>query len=178
MRKEFKMVKLPLHLCLAICFLLLLGCGNGSGGSVPLPSNKGIVLSANLKQGLARTSSPIRAMEVTFTLPGSASPVLSPDGSLAIGFTGLYNLNPNGNIQTGSFDPVARTVHFVLLPNDIASTDLGPGSIARLTYETPSGAELSSQEIQSVSFKVSGPGSVDISNEIEPSISIVTYLKP
>lgn len=157
--------------------LLLPGCGGGgTGNAVPLPVNTAIVLSSALAPGLTTTSVPIKAIEVTFTLPAAATPVLAGDGSLLVSETGLKNLNSQGFIQTGSFDPTTRVIRFVLLPNDIATTDLGTGDIARLTY-TASGAPLVSGDIVPV-YKVAGPGSVNISTEIVPTVKIVTYQKP
>jgi hypothetical protein len=118
---------------------------------------------------------------VQFVLPQNVTPILDAGGfSLLPGDTGLKNLNTNpaGSIS-GSFDPVTRTVHFILISLD-GTSDLGTGDIARLTYQTTSGAELSPQDIHPV-FKVpaivNGTSS-DISSEIVPSVSIVTYLKP
>lgn len=161
--------------CLFSCLLLLSGCGGGTSNTVPLPVNKAIVLSANLKPGFTNISSAIKAIEVSFTLPDNVSPVLASDGSIQISETGLKSLNTKGFIPSGSY--LAKTVHFLLLPNDIATIDLGTGEIARLTYVTTSGAEPTSQSIQPV-FKVSGPASRDISSQIVPSVSIVTYQKP
>lgn len=157
--------------------LLLPGCGGGgTGNAVPLPENTAIVLSSALAPGLTTTSVPIKAIEVTFTLPAAATPVLAADGTLLVSETGLKNLNSHGFIQTGSFNSATRVIRFVLLPNDIATTDLETGDIARLTYTT-SGASLTSGDIVPV-YKVAGPGSVDISNEIVPSVRIVKYQKP
>jgi hypothetical protein len=176
--KELKMVKATLYSSIVSIMLLLPGCGGGgTGNAVPLPMNTAIVLSATLAPGLTKTSLPIKGIDVTFVLPQTASPILNSDGSLQIGETGLKNLNQNGNIQSGSYVPATRTVHFILLPNDIALTDLGTGDIARLTCDISSGAQLSAQDIHPV-YKISGPGSVDISGEIVPSVSIVTYQKP
>ena len=172
------MAKITLYTFLALILLVPPGCGGGGGGGspAPLPMNKAIILSANLAPGLTGTSQPIKAIEVTFTLPAAAS-VIHTNGALLIGETGLKNLNNNGSVPSGSYDSATGTVHFILLPTNIATTDLGTGDIARLTYETTSGAELSPQGIQPV-YKVSGPGSVDISNEIVPSVRTVTYVKP
>jgi hypothetical protein len=175
--KESKMVKATLYSCIVSIMLLLPGCGGGTGNAVPLPVNTAILLSAILAPGLTKTSIPIKAIEVSFSLPQAATPILNSDGSLQIGETGLKNLNPKGSIQSGSYLPATGTVHFILLPNDIATTDLGTGEIARLTCDISSGAQLSAQDIHPV-YKVSGPGSVDISNELVPSVSIVTYQKP
>lgn len=176
------MVRASLYACLVVSLSLLIGCGSaGESRTIPLAANKGVVLSATLKQGLVTTSVPIKGIEVTFALPQAASPILNSDGSLKIGETGLKNLNPNGSILSGSYDSATRTVHFLLLSNDIATVDLGTGDVARLTYETASGAEISAADIQAV-YKVSGPivnnSTTDISTEIVPSASIVTYLKP
>jgi hypothetical protein len=160
--------------------MLLPGCGGGSGNAVSLPilpMNTAIVLSSTLAPGLTKTSVPIKGIDVAFVLPASATPLLNSDGTLMIGETGLKNLNINGTIPSGSYDPATRGVHFILLPNNVATTDLGIGDIARLTCQISSGAQLSAQEIHPV-YKVSGPGSVDISGEIVPSVSIVTYQKP
>lgn len=165
--------------CLASILMLLSGCGGGGTGNVlPLPVNTAIVLSSTPAPD--RTTTPIRGIEVTFILPQAAAPILNSDGSLQIGETGLKNLNNNSqsSISAGSYDQASRTVHFILLnlSSDPAS-DLGTGDIARLTCNVSSGTELSAQDIQPV-YKVSGPGSVDISSEIVPSVSIVTYQKP
>ncbi|MGB9082561.1 MAG: hypothetical protein WCD00_14795 [Desulfuromonadaceae bacterium] len=171
--------------CVAL-FLLLSGCGGGTGSAVPLPVNKGVVLSATLKQGIPQTSHPIASIQVEFVLPKRATPILNADGSLQIGETGLKCLNPNGSVPAGSYDPATGTVRFILLPNDV-TIGLGTGDIARLTYENSSGAELSPQEIQqTLSYKVVGLGSpddIDISAQFDtsvsgPSVRIVTYLKP
>ena len=178
------MAKVTLFCSYVALFLLLLsGCGGGTGNALPLPVNKGIILSANLKPGIPATTLPIVAIDVTFVLPAGATPILDPNGSLALYIheTGLKGLNPNGSVPAGNYDQTTRTVHFILLPNNVAN-DLGTGDIARLTYETASGAELSPQEIQQLQqtllFKVSGPGSIDISGQVEPSVRIVTYQKP
>ena len=173
------MVKTTLCSCILSFMVLLPGCGGGGGTSnaVPLPVNTAIVVSAAIKPPLTRTSLPIKAIQVMFVLPPIATPILDVDGSLHIGETGLKSLNPNGNIQTGSYNPATRAVQFILLPNDIATTDLGTGDIARITYETSPGAQLSAQDIVPV-YTVSGPGTADISNEIVPSVRIVTYQKP
>lgn len=179
--EELKMAKVTLLCPFAALFLLLLsGCGGGGGGSLPLPVNKGIILSANLKQGITQTSLPIASIQVTFVLPKTAAPILNADGSLQISETGLKGLNPNGSVPAGSYDQVTGTVQFILLPNDVA-IGLGSGNldIARLTYETSSGAELSPLEIQqTLSYKVVGQGLIDISPQIDPSVRVVTYQKP
>lgn len=173
MGKEFKMVKRSIYSCLAAFLLLLSACGGeGAGSTVPLSVNKAIVLSANLRPGYTNISSAIKAIEVSFTLPDNVSPVLASDGSIQISETGLKSMNTNGFILSGSY--LAKTVHFFLLPNDVATTDLGTGEIARVTYETTFGAELTSQSIQPV-FKVSGPGSRPLSHQIEPSVRIEKY---
>ena len=173
------MVKATLYSCIVSATLLLPGCGGGgTGNAVPLPMNTAIVISASLAPGLTKTTLPIKGIEVSFVLPQTASPILDPDGSLRIGETGLKNLNPNGLIPAGSYNPVTREVHFFLINlSGDATNDLGTGDIARLTCNLSSGAQLSAQDIHPV-FKVSGPGSVDISSEIVPSVSIVTYQKP
>lgn len=180
--KELKMAKVTLLCSCVAVFLLLSGCGGGAGSPLPLPVNKAIILSASLKPGVPATTLPVVAIEVTFVLPKTATPTYTAyDGSLQIDETGLKGLNPKGSVSTGSYDQTTGTVHFILLPNNVAS-DLGVGDIARLTYETASGAELSPQEIQQIqqtlSYNVSGPGSIDISAQIEPSVRIVTYQKP
>ena len=178
------MAKVTFCSYLVLCLILLSGCGGGTAGVVPLPipENKGIVFSCTLNQGLTNTSIPIKAIEVSFVLPAAVSPVLNQDGSLLIGETGLKNLktlNSQGNIPSGSYDPNTHKIIFTLLPNDVATSDLGVGDIARLTYVTTAGVELSSQEIlNTLSYKVVGPGSVDLSSEIVPSVRIVTYQKP
>jgi hypothetical protein len=184
MGKELKMAKATLLCsCAALFLLLLTGCGGGTGSAVPLPVNRGIILSATLKQGIPQTSLPIASIQVEFVLPKRATPILETDGSLQISETGLKCLNPNGSVPAGSYDPATGTVRFILWPNNVAN-DLGTGDIARLTYENSSGTELSPQEIQqTLSYKVSGPGSVDISAQFDtsvsgPSVRIVTYLKP
>lgn len=181
------MAKVTLLCSYAALFLLLSGCGGGTGNAVPLPVNKGIILSANLKQGIPPASvPPIVGIEVTFVLPKTATPILDTPVSLQISETGLKGLNTNGSVSAGSYDPVTGTVHFFLLPNDVA-IGLGTGDIARLTYETSSGAALTPQEIQqTLSYKVVGLGSpdnIDISAQFDTSVSgasvrIVTYLKP
>ena len=168
------MKKMPLSLCLVLLLLMLTGCGSGTSNPTPLPQNKAIVISANLKPGFANISSAITAIEVSFTLPANVSPVLASNGTLDSSETGLKSLNSNGFVQ-GSY--IGNTVHFFLLPNDVAITDLGLGGIARLTYVTTSGAEPTSSSIQPV-LKVSGPGSRDLSSQIVPSVSIITYQKP
>lgn len=173
MGKEFKMKKMHLSLCLVLLLLMLTGCGSGTGTPTPLPQNKAIVISADLKPGFANISSAITAIEVSFTLPANVSPVLAGNGTLDISETGLKSLNPNGSIQLGSY--IGNTVHFILLPNN--ATDLGLGVIARLTYESTSGAEPAPSSIQPV-LKVSGPLSRDLSSQIVPSVSIITYQKP
>lgn len=178
--KELKMAKGALFCSYVTFFLLLLtGCGSGAGSAVPLPVNKGIILSSNLKQGIPPAPLPtIVGIEVAFVLPKTATPVLNTDGSLQISETGLKGLNPKGSVPAGSYDPVTGTVRFFLLPNDVV-IGLGTGDVARITYETSSGAELTSQEIQqTLSYKVSGSGSIDISSQIESSVRIVTYQKP
>lgn len=172
MGKEFIMKKMPLSLCLVLCLVLLAGCGGGTSNLTPLPVNKAIEISANLKPGFANISSAIMAIEVSFALPANVSPVLDNNGALDISETGLKSLSPNGSIQMGSY--IGNTVHFMLLS---AGTDLGLGKIARLTYVTTSGAEPTSSTIQPV-FKVSGPGSRPLSDQIEPAVSIITYQKP
>lgn len=158
--------------------LFLPGCGGGgTGNAVPLPVNTAIVLSATLAPGLTQTSAPIKLIDVSFVLPQSATPILNPDGTLQTGETGLKNLNPNGTIPTGSYNAATREVRFALLPLDIVTTDLGTGDIARLTIDISPGGQLSAQDIHPV-YGVFGPGSVDISSEIVPSVSIVTYQKP
>jgi hypothetical protein len=171
------MGKVTLYVCVVSLMLLLPGCGGGSGNAVSQPMNTAIVLSSTLAPGLTKTSSPIKGIDVAFVLPLSATPVLNTDGTLLIGETGLKNLNINGSIPSGSYDPATRGVHFILLPNNIATTDLGTGDIARLTCNISAGAKLTAQEIHPV-YKVSGPGSVDISGEIVPVVTIVTYQKP
>lgn len=178
-RKELTMARAILCSYIVSCMLFLPGCGGGgTSNAVPLPMNTAIVLSAALAPGLTTTSVPIKGIEVTFDLPQTATPILNTDGSLQIGETGLKNLNQNGYILTGNYAPATRTVHFFLLPNDIATTDLGAGDIARLTCTIASGAQLAKEDILNLVFKVSGPGSADISSEIVPSVSIVTYQKP
>lgn len=169
------MKKMDLSLCLVLFLVLLAGCGGGTSNPKPLPVNKAIEISANLKPGFANISSAITAIEVSFALPANVSPVLDNNGALDISEIGLKSLNPNGSIQLGSY--IGNTVHFILLPNDVAVTDLGFGGIARLTYVTTSGAEPTSSSIQPV-FKVSGPGSRDLSSQIVPAVSVVTYQKP
>jgi hypothetical protein len=178
MQKELNMLKSVLYSCIVSFMLLLPGCGGGgTGNAVQLPRNTAIVLSASLASGLSKTSVPIKAIDVSFALPQTATPILNSDGSLQIGETGLKNLNPNGFILSGSYDPATRTVHFILLPNDVKTTDLGTGDIARLTCDISSGAQLSAQDIQPA-YKVAGPEGANISSEIVPSVSIVTYQKP
>lgn len=169
------MRKMCISLCPVVLLLILTGCGGGTNNTVPLPVNKAMVLSANLKPGFTNLSSTITAMEVSITLPDNISPVLASDGSLLISETGLKSMNAKGYIPLGSYS--TKTVHFFLLPNDVATSDLGTGEIARLTYETLSGAEPTSSSIQPV-LKVSGPGSRDISSQLVPSVSIITYQKP
>jgi hypothetical protein len=175
MGKEFIMKKMHLSLCLVLFLVLLAGCGGGTNNPTPLSVNKAIVISANMKPGFANISSAITSIEVSFSLPANVSPALDGAGSLLINETGLKSLNTHGTILAGSY--IGNTVHFILLPNDVGTTDLGLGGIARLTYVTTSGAEPTSSSIQPV-FKVSGPGSRDISSQIEPAVSIVTYQKP
>ena len=161
--------------------LLLPGCGGGgSGNAVPLPVNNAIVLSANLAPGLTSTSVPIKAIQVSFSLPGAATPIRNQDGTLLVGVTGLFSLKSNGQIfqDSASYDPASGTVTFTILANPFATEDLGTGNIARLTYVTATGAQISAQDIQSLVYLVSGPGSENISNQIVPSVSIVTYQKP
>jgi hypothetical protein len=185
MGKELKMAKVTLFSSYVALFLLLLsGCGGGGGGGAgsvpPLPVNKAIIFSANLKTGIQQTTLPIESIQVKFVLPQRATPILNADGSLQISETGLKGLNPNGSVPAGSYDPVAGTVQFILLPNDVTN-GLGRGNldIARLTYEISSGADLSPQEIlQTLSYKVVGQGLIDISAQMDPSVSIVTYQKP
>lgn len=176
-REVLTMVKAILCTYIVVFMLFLPGCGGGgTSNAVPLPMNTAIVLSAALAPGLTTTSVPIKGIDVTFVLPASATPVLNSDGSLLIGETGLKNLNFKGFIQSGSF--VSHEVHFILLPNDVATTDLGTGDVARLTCTIASGAQLSADDIHNLVFKVSGPGSVDISSEIVPSVTVVKYEKP
>ncbi|MFZ2949098.1 MAG: hypothetical protein WA003_06405 [Desulfuromonadaceae bacterium] len=172
--------------CVAL-FLLLSGCGGGTGSAVPLPVNKGIILSAALKQGIPQTSHPIASIQVELVLPKRATPILNTDGSLQISETGLKCLNTNGSVSAGSYDPVTGTVRFILWEPKDPTIGLGTGDIARLTYENSSGTELSPQEIQqTLSYKVVGSGSpdnADISAQFDtsvsgPSVRIVTYLKP
>ena len=163
-----------------VLLMLLPGCGGGGGGNpVTPPMNTAIVLSSTLAPGLTKTSVPIKGIDVTFSLPQQAAPILNADGTVLIGETGLKNLNSNGFILSGSFnpDPASRAVHFILLPNDVSLTDLGTGDIARITCDIASGSQLSAQDIHPV-YKVAGPGSVDISGEIVPAVRIVTYQKP
>lgn len=176
------MVKGAFFAYVTLFLLVLAGCGSGNATVVPLPivESKAIVLTAGLKPG--STYSTIKAIEVSFVLPATASPVLDPnknDGSLLIGETGLKNLKitaSQGYIPSGSFDPVTRTVHFMLLPNDISTSDIGTGDFARITYSTSSGAELTAQEVQqSLEFLVSGSGSADISALFEPTARPVKY---
>lgn len=158
--------------------LLLPGCGGGgTGNAVPLPMNTAVVVSANLAPGLTQTSAAIKVIDVSFVLPQNATPPLNPDGSIRIGESGLKNLNSNGSITAGSYNPVTREVRFSLLPNDIATTDLGTGDIARLTCDLSSGTQLSAEDIHPV-YGVFGPGSVDLSSQIVPAVRIVTYQKP
>lgn len=176
-RKELIMFKSILCVYIVSFMLFVPGCGGGGKSTaVPLPMNTAIVLSAALAPGRTATSVPIKGIDVTFVLPPSATPVLNSDGSLQIGETGLKNMNSKGFIQSGSY--VSNEVHFILLPNDIATTDLGTGDIARLTCTISPGSQLSAEDIRNIVYKVSGPGSVDISGEIVPSVSIVTYQKP
>lgn len=159
--------------------LFLPGCGGGgTGNAVPLPVNNAIVLSANPAPG--RTNTPIKAIQVSFSLPGAASPIRNQDGTLLVGETGLFKLKLNGEIfqDSVSYDPASGTVNFTILVTDIANGDLGTGDIARLTYVTATGAQLSAQDIQSLAFKVVGPDLLDLTSEIVPSVSIVTYQKP
>ncbi len=174
------MVKLTLIACLASLLFLLPGCGAGSSEPVPLPVNKAIVFSAKLSNGLLKTSVPIKIIEVSFTLPKS----VFPDhliGSLQIGETGLKNLNTNGTIQLGSYDPINGLVQITIWASDFTNGDLGTGDIARLTFQTSTGFDLVPQDITPV-YKVYGPiingTSTDISSEIVPSVRIVTYQKP
>jgi hypothetical protein len=171
------MGKITFYVCIVSLMLLLPGCGGGSGNAVSQTMNTAIVLSSTLAPGLTKTSIPIKGIDVEFVLPSSATPVLNADGSIQIGEAGLKNLNINGFIPVGNYDPATRVVHFILLPNNIATSDLGAGDIARLTCNVPSGAQLSAQDIHPV-YKVAGPGIVDISKEIVPAVSIVTYQKP
>lgn len=175
------MAKRNLYACLASLIILISGCGGGGGGSpVPLPVNKGIVLAASLSNGLSKTSVPIKIIEVSFTLPKTALPDHS-NGSLQIGETGLKNLNSNGMIQLGSYDPITGLVQITIWASDPINGDLGTGDIARLTYQTSAGADLVPQDITPV-YNVYGPivngTSTDLSGEIEPSVRIVTYQKP
>lgn len=169
------MKKMHLSLCLVICLMMLTGCGAGTTNPTPLPVNKAIVISANKKPGFANLSSTITSIQVSFTLPTNVSPALATNGALDISDTGLKSLKLNGTILEGSY--IGNTVQFILLPNDVGTTDLGLGEFARLTYETTSGAELTSSSIQPV-FKVSGPGSRPLSDQIVLSVSIITYQKP
>ena len=181
------MLKTALYSYIVSIMLLLSGCGGGGAGNVvPLPMNTAIELSATLASGLPKTSAPIRGIDVTIVLPQTTTPILDPDktdGSLLIGPTGLNNLNknPRGLIQ-GSYVAATRTVHFFIinLSQDPAD-DLGTGDIARLTYETAPGVQLSTQDISPV-YKFSGPivndTTVNLTSEIVPSVSIVTYQKP
>ncbi len=179
------MAKKYLFSYIALFLLILSGCGGGGGtGVVPLPvaKNNALILSATLKPGLTNTSAAIKGIDVSFVLPAKASPILNADGSLQISETGLKNLSTQGNIPLGSYNQGTRTINFILWPNDVATSDLGIGDIARITYTTASGAALTSQELEqirlSLSYLVSGPGSVDISSEIVPSANLVTYQKP
>ena len=172
------MEKLTLCICTVLFMNLLPGCGGGGASSaVTPPMNTAIVVSASLASGLTKTSVPISGIEVTFSLPQQAAPVLNSDGTLQIGETGLKNLNANGAIQSGGFNPATRTVKFILVSNNVATTDLGTGEIARLTVTLSAGSQLLAQDIHPV-YKVAGQGTVDISSEIVPTVSIVTYQKP
>ena len=173
------MVKVVLCSYIVSFMLLLPGCGGGGTSSaVPLPVNTAIVVAADLAPGLTKTSAPIKLIDVKFTLPQTAAPILNSDGTPQIGETGLKNLHPdNGFIPNGSYNPVTREVRFSLFPNDIATTDLGTGDIARLTCNITSGAQLSAQDIHP-DLGVFGPGGVDLTSETVPSVRIVTYQKP
>jgi hypothetical protein len=181
--KEKTMAKGTLFSNLALLVLVLSGCG-GAADVVPLsvPVNKAIVLSSALKPGLSNSSLPIRGYTVSFVIPANVAPVLNVDGSLLIGETGLNNLKilaSQGNIPAGNFDPLSRKVQFDLWPNNALTSDLGVGDLARLTYTSTSGAELTAQEIEkTLTYVVSGPGSADLSSEIVPAARIVTYQKP
>lgn len=136
--------------------------------------NKAIIISAKLKPGFANLSTAVKGIQVDVTLPAGVTPTHT-NGQLLISETGLKNLNSNGFIASGSYDTTTG-VHFTLLPNNVVSSDLGVGDIARLTYQTANGVELSAQDIQPV-FKVSGAGSRPLYG-LDPSVSIITYLKP
>ena len=177
-RKELPMAKATLFSCIVSFMLLLPGCGGGTGNAVPITLNTAIVVSANLAPGLTKTSLPIKGIDVTFEIPQTATPIINSDNSLQIAETGLKDLNPNGNIPIGSYAPATRTVHFILVANDILNGDLGTGDVARLTCNISPGAQLLAQDIHNLVFKVAGPGSADLTNEIVPSVRIVTYQKP
>jgi hypothetical protein len=170
------MAKRILSLCLASLMMLLTGCG-GSSETAPLPVNKAVVLSAQLSTGLVKTSVPIKIIEMSFSLPASVA-ISHTNGSLTIGETELKNLNKNGILQAGSYDPATRLVQITLWASDITNGDLGSGDIVRLTF---TGGDLAGQDIKPV-YKAYGLNvnntSPDISAEITPSVSIITYQKP
>jgi len=184
-RKESSMIKAIFYTYLVTFMLLLPGCGGGgSGNAVPLPVYNAIVLSANLAAGLTNTSAPIKAIQVSFSLPAAATPVRNQDGTLLVGLTGLFSLKSSGQIPQDSvnYDPASGTVKFTILVTDIANGDLGTGDFARLTYVTTTGAQILAQDIHNIVYLVAGPTvngtSVNLTSEIVPSVSTVTYQKP
>jgi hypothetical protein len=184
--KELNMSKLTFYFYITSFLLLLSSCGGGgTGNAVPLPMNTAIVLSSTLAPGFTKTSVPISGIQMTFVLPQNAPPILNSDGSLLVGDTALKDLNTDtsGKIQgtiQGSYDSVTRTVQIALIDTrSDASIGLAVGDIARLTCNLASGAQLSAGEIiPTLSYKVSGPGTENISGEIVPAVRIVTYQKP